>query len=342
MATTPARTMAAAVLTALPADGLEVRQVPVPRPTRDDDVVLRVEACGICGTDLHILDGQSYRPELPFVLGHEPVGVVVDAGAAAQEWLDRRVTLTLFTGDGTCPACLAGDERLCPRLRSITGVLAVDGAYAEYVRVHARQLVAVPEGLGAEHAASLVDAGATAANSVRVSCEAQTGNVLVIGAGPIGWLVAELLRHDRVAHVVVEPNGLRRVALANAGHDVVSSFDEVAGAVDAVIDCSGAAAAMAPAIELLGPHGRYVLAGYARVPDFDFGEVSHREIAILGVRSGRRDDLERILALAAAGLIVLPELSTWPLDRIDDALRALRSGAVAGKAVIIPDPLWKE
>jgi 2-desacetyl-2-hydroxyethyl bacteriochlorophyllide A dehydrogenase len=335
--------MSAAVLANLPAKGLELQVRPVPVPERDDDVVLRVDACGVCGTDLHILKGESYRPDLPFTLGHEPVGVVVASGANVETaWIGRRATITLFTGDGTCPACLAGDERLCPHLQSITGVLGVDGAYAEFFRVHASQLVEVPESLSGPEVASLVDSGATAANSARVALEAGPAQVLVVGAGPIGFLAAEMLQADGVVHQVVESNELRRARLAALGHTVVGSFDEVAGQSDVVVDCTGVPDVVAPGVAALTPHGLYVLAGYARVPDFDFGEVSHKEATIRGVRSGRREDLELLISLVASHKVRLPEITTWPLSEVNVALEALRTGAVPGKAVIIPDRQWEE
>ena len=255
--------------------------------------------------------------------------------------MGKRVTITLFTGDGTCPVCLAGDERLCPHLQSITGVLAVDGAYAEFVRVHARQLVEVPDSLSGPEVASLVDSGATAANSIRVALEARAAQVLVVGAGPIGFLAAEMLQADAVAHQVVESNELRRAKLASLGHTVVASFDQLAGQSDVVVDCTGASEVMAPGVAALTPHGLYVLAGYARVPDFDFGVVSRKEATIRGVRSGRREDLERLISLVASRKVRLPEISTWPLSEVNVALEALRTGAVPGKAVIIPDRQWE-
>jgi propanol-preferring alcohol dehydrogenase len=334
-------TMSAAMLMRLPAESLELCRVPMPRIDRRDDVLLRVEACGICGTDLHILKGESYHPSLPFTLGHEPAGIVVAAGEDARAWVGKRAILTLFTGDGTCASCRIGDERLCPHLESITGVLLAHGAYADYVRVHARQLVELPDTLSAPEAAALVDAGATAANSVRVALEVNPARVLVVGAGAIGFLVAELLRSDGVTHTVVESNELRRNALATLGHDVIASFDDISALSDVVIDCTGAPEVMAGGVDALGPHGLYILAGYARVPNFDFGEVSHKEVSIRGVRSGRREDLERIISLVAARRVSLPEISAWPLTRINEALSALRAGSVAGKAVIVPDALWK-
>lgn len=341
-APTTTATMRAAVATSIPSERLEYTHVAHPVPEADDDVVLRVQACGICGTDLHILAGHSYKPVLPFVLGHEPVGIVVDAGRLAREWMDRRATITLFTGEGSCPACQAGDERLCPDLVSITGVLGVWGAYAEYVRVHARQLVEVPSSLSWADAASLVDGGATAANSVRVALTHEPSRVLVLGGGPIGYLCAELLRVRDVPVQVVEPNPLRREALEDIGHDVVPSIEAAVTPLDAVIDCTGVPMVMSPGLESLNPHGIYVLAGYARVPELDFAVVSRKEVDIRGIRSGRREDLESVIALAAAKKIHLPEIAQWRLSAANDALTALRAQQVPGKAVIVPDSVWKD
>lgn len=334
--------MHAAVLTGIPAAGLEAAVVPRPAAEADDDVVLRVEACGVCGTDLHILGGESYRPRTPFILGHEPVGVVVDAGAAARDWLGQRATMTLFTGDGTCPLCRAGDERLCPDVVSSTGVFGADGAYADYVRVHARQLIEVPGSLTGPQAASLVDSGATAANSVRVALTRRPEEVLILGAGPIGFLAAEMLAAHGIERRVIEPGRLRREALAALGHEVAASFDEVPGQFDVVIDCTGAPAAVTGGVERTAPHGQYLLAGYSKVPDFDFALVSRKEAEIRGIRSGRREDLRELIALAASRRVRLPELSRWPLSRVNDALAALRDGQVAGKAIIVPDQVWED
>ncbi|MFI6180090.1 alcohol dehydrogenase catalytic domain-containing protein [Nonomuraea sp. NPDC051191] len=341
-ATSATDTMQAAVAPSIPSERLEVTRVPRPVPEADDHVVLRVHACGICGTDLHVLAGHSYRPETPFVLGHEPAGVVVDAGAGARQWMGRRAVITLFTGEGSCAACRAGDERLCPELVSITGVLGAWGGYADYLRVRAGQLVEVPPPLSWEDAASLVDGGATAANSVRVALERRPRRVLVLGAGPIGHLCAELLRVHGVPVQAVEPNPVRRRALRAVGHDVVASVEAAAAPVDVVIDCTGAPAVLAPGLDALDPHGTYLLAGYARVPDVDFAVVARKEADIRGIRSGRREDLESILALAADGKLRLPPTARWRLSAVNDALDALRAQRVPGKAVIVPDSVWKD
>jgi 2-desacetyl-2-hydroxyethyl bacteriochlorophyllide A dehydrogenase len=341
-AAAPAATMLAAVARDIPAAALEIASVPAPMVEADDDLVVRVEACGICGTDLHIMAGESYRPVTPFVLGHEPVGTVVAAGDTAREWLGRRIAITLFTGCGRCAWCLNGDERLCPVLVSITGVLGVWGGYAEYMRVHARQALEVPDTLGTLEAASLVDCGATAANSVRVALERGPGRVLVLGAGPIGFMCAELLRVSDVPVQVVQPSPLRREALQKVGHDVVASIDDAALPADVVIDCAGTPAVVAAGVRALAPRGMYLLAGYSRVPEMDLAAVARKEATLRGIRSGHRSDLAWITGLAAAGAIRLPEISAWSLSEANAALAALRDRRVPGKAVIVPDALWTE
>ena len=334
--------MSAAIARVIPAEALEFASVPVPTVEAEDDLVLRVEACGICGTDLHILAGESYRPITPFVLGHEPVGTVVAAGDRVQEWLGRRIVITLFTGCGSCAQCLNGDERLCRNLVSITGVLGVWGGYAEYLRVHARQALEIPDTLGALEAASLVDCGATAANSVRVALDRSPRQVLVLGAGPIGFMCAELLRVSGVPVQVVQPSVLRREALRKIGHNVVASIDDAALPADVVIDCAGSPSVVAPGVRALSPRGTYLLAGYSRVPEMDLGAVARKEATVRGIRSGHRRDLEWIVSLAASGAIRLPEITAWPLSEANAALTALRDRRVPGKAVIVPDAISNE
>src|SRR5262249_50355741 len=173
---------------------------------------------------------------LPFVLGHEPVGRVLEAaGPAGDEWLGRRVTLTLFEGCGRCRFCLAGDERLCPNLRSIRGVLDAAGGLAERMAGPAAQAVAVPDAPSGVEAATLVDAGATAMNAAGV-IDADT---VIVGGGPVGLLLAEILASRGIESVVVEPRGERRALAAELGHRVASSLDELDTPVPVVADCAG-------------------------------------------------------------------------------------------------------
>jgi 2-desacetyl-2-hydroxyethyl bacteriochlorophyllide A dehydrogenase len=325
----------AAVVEELPAAALTVVEMDPPEPA-PGDLVVRVEACGICGTDLHILEGSSYRPTLPFVLGHEPVGRVVGAAEpAGREWLGRRVTLSLFEGCGRCRWCLAGDERLCPELRSVRGVVNAAGGFADLMTIPARQAVEVPDALSNVEAATLVDAGATAMNAADVIAAIGAGAVLVVGGGPVGLLLGEILRSRGAAAVVVEPRDERRALLASLGHRVVPTIEALDSPVPVVVDCAGMPAAVAPALELLEPRGTLVLVGYTRLDDFDAAPVARKELTLRGVRSGSKAHLETVLRLAAERAIRLPPATTWQIGDINEAFGALREGRVAGKAVVV-------
>lgn len=328
--------MKAAVLRELPADRLYIGDVPEPeRPPGSVEVAIR--ACGICGTDLHIMDGTSYRPELPFVLGHEPVGTVVSVSTGADPALvGRRVAAAIFVGCRLCPACRAGDERLCAHGAKVTGVLGLWGGFAQRLSLAADHVVEIPASLDDVAAASLVDAGPTAHNAARVALASRprSASFVVAGAGPVGLVLAELLVTEGVVPVVVEPNPLRRAVVANRGLQAVASLEESGPPADVVIDCAGVADAIGPMLARIAAHGLYVSVGYAAVPEFDLAIVARRELTIRGIRSGTQSDLARVLELAAAGAIRPPDCQTWGLADINDALADLRGRRLAGKAVI--------
>jgi 2-desacetyl-2-hydroxyethyl bacteriochlorophyllide A dehydrogenase len=329
--------MKAAVLRQLPAEQLQICDVPEPAlPARS--VVIDVSACGICGTDLHIMGGTSYRPELPFVLGHEPVGTVTGvAPDVDQEILGHRVAAAIFVGCGHCLPCRAGDERLCVYGARVTGVLGLWGGFAERLVLDVGHLVNVPAGLTDVAAASLVDAGATAHNAARTVLaddRPRSSSIVVAGAGPVGVVLAGLLMAEGADPVLVEPNPLRRIAAEHLGLRTVASLEHIDAAIDVVIDCAGAPDAIVPMLNRVAVHGLYVSVGYATVPELDLAVVARRELTIRGIRSGRRDDLARVLQMAADGALRIPACQVWGLDGINEALESLRAGRLAGKAVI--------
>lgn len=334
--------MRAALLTKIPAETLELRIVdePIPGPS---EVIISVFACGICGTDLHIIDGDSYQPQLPFVLGHEPVGTVISVGPDVDEaWVGRRVVPTLFLGCGICRACRAGEERLCEKGALATGVIGPWGGFADRMKLHVNQLLSVPESMSNITAAGLVDAGITAQNAVRILTERvhydDDERYLVIGAGPVGVYTAEFLRIAGYDFVIVESNLVRQAAAAERGYAVVSTLSELSGTFSAAIDCAGAADLVPDLLQILRSHGIYLSVGYTRLPEFDLSILARKELEIRGVRSGARIDLEKVLSLVASGSIAPPSSKTWKLDEINEALRSLQEGGVQGKAVILMEP----
>jgi L-iditol 2-dehydrogenase len=200
--------------------------------------------------------------------------------------------------------------------------------------IRTSQAVPVPESIADDAVATLVDAGASAANSVRVAALARGRAAVVVGGGPLGLLAAELLRASGVEVVVVQTSEARRAAIAAMGHDVRPSIDAVHETPDGVIDAAGAPEVLPWALDALAPGGVFVAAAYGPVPKADLTPASRKELTIRGIRSGRRDDLERILGLVATRAIRLPPVRRWTLDEIDGALAAIRARSVPGKAVI--------
>ena len=139
------------------------------------------------------------------------------------------------------------------------------------------------------------------------SVPSQKAPYLVIGAGPVGFLVSELLRHRGAEFVVVEPNAERRQRAQARGCTVAPDISSVTGSFKSVIDCAAAPDIVEQLLGLLVPHGTYISVGYGTVPEFDFALVSRKELAIYGIRSGRRSDLEAMLSLVADGIIAAPE-----------------------------------
>ncbi len=334
--------MRAAVVEELPATTVAVVDIEPPEPEAHE-LLVQVEACGICGTDLHILEGSSYRPQLPFVLGHEPVGRVLrTADPADRDWIGRRVTLTLFEGCGVCRYCVGGDERLCQELRSIRGVLNAAGGFADLMTVPAAQAVEVPDSLSSVEAATLVDAGTTAMNAATMIEELGSASAVVVGGGPVGLLLAEILRSRSVDLVVVEPRDERRLLAAGLGHPVAAELETLGTPASVVVDCAGAPSVTAAALELLEPRGTFILVGYTSLTDFDAAPIARKELTLKGVRSGTRAHLEAVIQLAVERAIRLPPAATWPITDINAAFEALREGRVAGKAVIVNPEIVKE
>ncbi len=333
--------MKAAVLQELPASSLEIVDVPEPE-LGYGEVLISVIACGICGTDLHIMAGESYRPELPFVLGHEPVGIVVSVAPGLDgSWIGKRVVPTLFQGCGTCRPCQMGDERLCEKEARGVGIRGQWGGFAEYLVLNVGQLVIVPESIPSITAASLVDSGITACNAVRTATTYigyGPQNHLVIGAGPVGLLVAELLKNTGNELMIVESNPVRAEAAVERALPLVRKISDLDGRFNSVIDCAGSANLIPHLLGLLEPHGIYTSVGYTTLHDFDLAIIARRELLIRGIRSGSRADLEQVLSLVSAGGVSPPSCETWQMADINKALSALRSGAVGGKAVIVTQP----
>lgn len=259
---------------AFTADGtLEV--VDKPEPTAGPyDVVVAVERCGICGSDLHLKQAGLLPPGA--VMGHEFGGAVVAVGSEVTDVAEgQRVAVLPADRDRTCAACEAGKDHLCGlQFMSGIGLGMNDGAYAEFVRAPARSCFPLPDGMTPEQAA-LVEPFAVALHGVRRSRAAggEVETAAIIGAGPIGLLTLAALRREGVATVAVAERSESRAAIADAmgATTVVADASKLGNALgeppEVVFDCAGVTATPPLALEIVRMGGQVVLVGVVNPGD---------------------------------------------------------------------------
>lgn len=251
---------------------LELTEVATPKP-QPGEVLLRVAACGICGSDVHGYDGSSGRRIPPIVMGHEAAGVVAAVGEGVSGLSEGdRVTLDSTVYCGTCANCLRGDINLCDR-REVLGVSCADyrraGAFAEFVSVPSHIIHKLPDSLPFEDAA-LLEAVAVALHAVSLVKVAAGSTVLVVGAGTIGLLLQQALRVAGCSRVfVTDPDRTRlnlsqklgaTETIAENVVDQISKFTDGTG-VDLVVEAVGRTESIASSIDCVRKGGTVILVG---------------------------------------------------------------------------------
>ncbi len=290
------------------------------------EVVLRVDAVGICGSDLHAYHGHDPRRKPGLVLGHEFAGTVVES-ASAHWTVGRRVTGNPLITCGHCDYCLQGRDNLCAN-RTMVGMTR-PGAFAERMSIPGTCLIELPDTLDPV-AAALTEPAATALHAINLSARALSrpiheGRVLVLGGGAIGMLAALLLRHQGADRLeVAETNPLRRASLAQ--HARCGTYDprqQAAedNAYEFVIDAVGSAATRQAALTAVRPGGVVMHIGLQDwASEIDMRKLTLAEITLLGTYTYSMADLRATVAALARG--VFGDLS-W-VER-----RAMSSGAQA-------------
>jgi propanol-preferring alcohol dehydrogenase len=303
-------------------------------------LVMRVTACGVCRSNLHMIEGDwpGVPSTFPMIPGHEVVGVVDELGEGV-DWLrigDRVGVQPLWSTCGRCEHCLGGREQLCRR-KEITGE-TVQGGYAEFMLADARYAYRLPDGLEDAAAASLFCPGITAYGSVLKARLDPTKRVAVFGVGGVGHVVVQMARLWG-SSVVAVARTRQHLALAEAlGAEPIdaSREDPVAallamGGVDASIVFAPSDAAVGMALEATNPGGTVVLGINARLDRFTFAD----EKTVVGSILGTRGQMEEVLALAAAGKIRIVH-EEHPLEDAQETLVRLKRGEIEARAVLIP------
>jgi propanol-preferring alcohol dehydrogenase len=307
--------------------GSPLRQAGLPDPIPGPgQLLVRVETCGVCRTDLHIFDGELRRPKLPLVLGHQVVGRVVGE--------DRRVGVPwLGWTDGECRYCRDGRENLCDNAR-FTGY-DLDGGYAEYAVVDERFCLALPEGYSGLEAAPLLCAGLIGYRSLRLTGDA--ARLGLYGFGASAHIIAQVARHE----------GRRVFAFTRPGDEEGQAFARELGAVwaggsdesppeelDAAIIFAPVGELVPLALRTLAKGGSVVCAGIhmTDIPAFPY-ELLWEERVLRSVANLTRRDGEEFLALAPQ-VPVRAVVEAFPLERANEALEDMRAGRIHGSAVL--------
>ncbi|WP_089338386.1 alcohol dehydrogenase catalytic domain-containing protein [Blastococcus mobilis] len=325
---------------------LVVDDVDTPRPG-PRDVLIDVAAAGVCGTELHFLDGLLTPARTPITLGHEVAGVVAEVGEAVEDLaVGDRVAVHYLHACGRCRWCRVGDDHLCDAPLGFLA-FATDGGFAEQIVVPASATVPVPHGLDLASAAALCCSGTTALHAVDVAGVAAGAAAVVYGTGGVGLALVQVLREAGARPIAVARNP-ERLALARelgaettvnaATEDVAAVIREATGGAgaDVVFELVGTRETSAAALASLGKRGTLVYVGYS----FDRVEIDPLSLVVPEQRivtsvGNRRSELVDALDLAARGRLVT-RVTEHPLSDAGRVLDDLRAGRVVGRAVLMP------
>lgn len=319
---------------------IRIEDKPEPEP-QQGEVVVAVQAVGICGSDVHYYEHGSigdFVVNAPMVIGHEAAGTIVEVGAGVDPArVGELVALEPGVPDFTCEQCLHGRYNLCPNVRFFE-TPPVDGAIVRRVALPAGFAHRVPEGLSAEQAAMAepVSVGVWACRKARVTVG---DRVLITGAGPIGLFAAQVARGFGAQEVAVTDTNAFRLAVAERlGFSAYDATGAIPGEYDVLLECSGAAPALADGLRRLAPAGRAVLVGMgATAVSIEVPVVQSRELTISGIFR-YANTYPEALQLIASGQVQTDAVIThrFPLADTGEALTLARREPRALKAVVEP------
>ena len=321
-----------------PGTPLQLKEVPIP-VCSTEQVLLKVHACGVCRTDLHILDGELTHPKLPLIMGHQIVGTLVEKGGNVQRFqIGERIGVPwLGYTDGTCIFCQRGQENLCDN-PLFTGY-TIDGGYSQYTVADQRYCFSLPEGYSDLEVAPLLCAGLIGYRTYRLAGEHKQ-RIGIYGFGAAGHITAQIAIH----------NGQQVFAFTRPGDHQAQDFARRIGAVwagdstqlppeklDAALIFAPVGPLIVEALRAIAKGGTVVSGGIhmSDIPSFPY-HLLWEERQIRSVANLTRQDGEDFLTIAPQ-VPVKTEVTTYPLQEANQALDDLRSGQVQGAAVLLID-----
>ncbi len=316
------------------------RDEPDPEPAADE-VLIKVEAAGICGSDMHAYHGHDERRIPPLILGHEAAGTIVSGPGTG-----RRVVVNPLMTCGQCDYCLGGRSNLC-RSRQIIGMTPREGAFAEYLRMPERNLVTLPEGMDPVHA-SVTEPVATSLHTIHLAARAVYRPLaelrsLVIGAGAVGLAAALILRHQGCTDLSIgDTNDLRRKTAERAGVGAVydprrETLEDAS--FDLVIDAVGGEVTRKVAVEAVKPGGVVMHIGLMdSAGGLDIRKITLQEVTFIGTYTYTMVDFRATVAMLNSGALgSLDWIEQRPLAEGGAAFQDIDRGSTpAAKIVLSP------
>ena len=328
-----------------PRQDFQLRAVAIPQPVAGQ-VRVRIAACGMCRTELHLRDGLLDLGVRDFTVGHEIAGTIESVGAGVDPArIGERVLVYYYEGCGECRYCRSGDEQLCPKPRAQPG-FSSDGGYAEFLVVRAQNCVKVPEPVALEHIAPMGCAGSTAVHAGKMARIVPGEYVVIHGTGGVGLA---LLQYAKAAgaRVIAVDIGADKSALARRmgadvaidaalEADVPARVAAVTGeGADVVFELVGTTETMRSAAAMLRRRGRLVMVGYTS-ESFQIHpvELIVRELHVMGSVGSTLQDVVDVVDLVAAGVITPVIDRIIPLAEFADGLVAIEGQSILGRVVL--------
>jgi propanol-preferring alcohol dehydrogenase len=314
---------------------LQLRDVPIPQPG-PGEVLVRLTVCGICRTDLHVIEGELERPKLPLIPGHQAVGVISRVGSGVVErTVGERVGIAWLQGTcGRCEFCTSGRENLCLTAR-FTGY-QVDGGYAEYAVVPAAFAYPIPAVFTDEEAAPLLCAGIIGYRALRLSGIRHGQRLGLYGFGASAHIAIQVARHwgCEVYVCSLKPEH-QRLASELGAVWVGGAADRLPVSLHGSIIFSPAGELVPPALRALERGGTLALAGIhmSQIPPLDYDREVFGERVIRSVTANTKQDGLDLLREAAA-IPIRPRTQRFPLEQANQALQALKAGSINGAGVL--------
>jgi propanol-preferring alcohol dehydrogenase len=313
---------------------LKYAEVAAPQP-KSGEVLVRVRACGVCRTDLHVIEGELSPRKSPVIPGHQVVGIVERPGENTRRFRigDRVGIAWLHRTDGTCEYCKANAENLCDN-PMFTGY-SVDGGYAEYIVAPEDFIYTIPAGFPDEQAAPLLCAGIIGFRSLRLSGIKAGGRLGFYGFGAAGHVAIQVARHWNV-EVFASTRDVRhqKLALELGAAWAGGTYDEPPKKLDAAIVFAPAGEIVPAALKALKKGGALILGGIhmSSIPSFSY-DLLYQERMIRSVANNTRQDGEDFLRVAAE-IPIRTHVQIFPLAEANRALNALKNDAIPGAAVL--------